>query len=1124
MKKILSLMALLLLTVATAWAATVDDLVAVGPGYTFIADNITSNGSVKLTKNTLYDNDRIFAPTSNSVATNKGSSTIGGVSHLNSLRLKNGQDYLIIKVDGPCLITFYTYGDNARGVKVGTSDPGYSEDTGCDEYGRQTAGTTQWTCNVTAAGYVKIASYNGDFYIAGFEVTATEKTVYFDNTATQWGQVNIWAWNDTENFTGGEWPGVTMETTETANLYKWTTTGNPTKVIFSNNGASQTSQDGWDFVDGATYNKDGRVIIKQNFTLTFQTEKEWENIYAYAWNANENSGWTANKMTKDGDVWTATVQLENEPTGVLFHNGNDDQTPDFVYVADKTYEYMLNTYTATFTTDANWKTVKAYVWTGEGENEYLGDWPGTALTANEGVYTVTIKTWGDAPEKIQFNNDDNGQQTRDMVFTDGRAYKWITKTPLYAISSNQAAIASGTTFEVKDAENDVVATLTYGEDVEGAVDFGGATNGNGANDDYAGFEYMTVGNGTDGDKAKGTFYTIVPVYDGTITVGVRLNGGKKFYIKEDGTSMPGYDGITIATATNTSYSFPVKAGSEYKVYCAGSKLGFFGFDYTGYTKPELRFKVAGSMTSWDVVNVRADSYTFENLAAGTYQFKVIDGETWKGIADMTEVAGGLYWDSDGNVCFKLAEEGNVTVNYKSGELFTVEGNFVAPTVALAGSMNEWSSTANVLVPAEDKKTASVTVALNVDYYQLKMIVDGSWLAKNALYELIRENSSVEHVDQAIDDGPNIAVNADVAGDYTFTWEYATNTLTVTYPEKLPTVALAGTMNSWSATADVLEPAEDKQTASITLALNADDYEFKMVVDNHWLAKDAVYVLHRGWRTVDNVDQEISMGPNIKLQADVAGDYTFTWEYATNTLTVTFPTGDLTLYEDADNTDALTEWDGTSANVTLTRTLKTGMWNTFAAPFSIEIPTGWTVKELTGATLDGSTLNLTFEDATSIVAGKPYLVKVNSDLDFSTMAMANVTVGKTLQPVTFTYVDFVPTLGKTLVTGPEGAESNKDAVLFIAADNKLVNPSVVNDSEDAASYIKGFRAYFLLKGDAANARVFNLDLGEGETTGISTMTKNSVMMNNDVYDLQGRRVQNAAQKGVYIMNGRKVVKK
>lgn len=63
MKKILSLIALLMLFVAggqNAVAATIDDLVAITGEYTFIADNITSNGTVGLTANTLYDEGRIF--------------------------------------------------------------------------------------------------------------------------------------------------------------------------------------------------------------------------------------------------------------------------------------------------------------------------------------------------------------------------------------------------------------------------------------------------------------------------------------------------------------------------------------------------------------------------------------------------------------------------------------------------------------------------------------------------------------------------------------------------------------------------------------------------------------------------------------------------------------------------------------------------------------------------------------------------------------------------------------------------------------------------------------------------------------------------------------------------------
>jgi hypothetical protein len=85
----------------------------------------------------------------------------------------------------------------------------------------------------------------------------------------------------------------------------------------------------------------------------------------------------------------------------------------------------LNTYTATFTTDYEWAEVYAYVWSGEGENKALGEWPGTKLEAVDGVYTVTIKAEA-APEKIIFNNGDNGEQTPDLDFVDGKAYDYST--------------------------------------------------------------------------------------------------------------------------------------------------------------------------------------------------------------------------------------------------------------------------------------------------------------------------------------------------------------------------------------------------------------------------------------------------------------------------------------------------------------------------------------------------------------------------------------------------------------------------------------------------------------------------------------------------------------------------
>ena len=184
-----------------------------------------------------------------------------------------------------------------------------------------------------------------------------------------------------------------------------------------------------------------------------------------------------------------------------------------------------------------------------------------------------------------------------------------------------------------------------------------------------------------------------------------------------------------------------------------------------------------------------------------------------------------------------------------------------------------------------------------------------------------------------------------------------------------------------------------------------------------------------------------------------------------------------------------------------------------------------VKQLASTSLEneGKTLKLNFTDATEMVAGTPYLVKVTTDFDFSAQALPNVEISKNLVPVETTYADFIPTLGKTLVTGPAGNENDTEAVLFVASGNKLKNPSVVNDTENESSYMKGFRAYFQLKGDAASARMFAMDFGEGETTGIIAIgTDRAASTDNATYTLDGRRISKATQKGVYIQNGKKVI--
>lgn len=85
------------------------------------------------------------------------------------------------------------------------------------------------------------------------------------------------------------------------------------------------------------------------------------------------------------------------------------------------------------------------------------------------------------------------------------------------------------------------------------------------------------------------------------------------------------------------------------------------------------------------------------------------------------------------------------------------------------------------------------------------------------------------------------------------------------------------------------------------------------------------------------------------------------------------------------------------------------------------------------------------------------------------------------------------------------------------------------SENGAAFINGaHKAYLALNSETllSQSRGFSLaDLAHGVTTGINTTVK-SATQSNFIYDLNGRRISslNGAAKGVYIMNGQKVLVK
>lgn len=380
------------------------------------------------------------------------------------------------------------------------------------------------------------------------------------------------------------------------------------------------------------------------------------------------------------------------------------------------------------------------------------------------------------------------------------------------------------------------------------------------------------------------------------------------------------------------------------------------------------------------------------------------------------IAAGRDWDAcptftgminNADPLFVNAAEGNFTLGEGSpaltaatdggalGDPRWVPAAPALPYVALLGEMNGWDGSVDQLVPAEDGLTASATVSLamnNNSGYAFKLLVGSDLLSAHhdgSDWYGIGRNSAPVELNWNADNSDPIWLSMDVAGDYIFTYTFASNTLAITYPEiqhtytvagnsdylfgttwdpsntdndmikqedgtykwekteltlatstiafkvcqdhdwnpaypasdyelaiseggiytititfnpegnvvaaeatktgdadVLPTVAMHGDFinKSWQDTEN-FTPAEDKLTASLTLNLAADQYEFGMRIggSGNWTANGATLT-----REANSTDISVGSG-NMKLIADVAGDYIFTYTFETNTLAVTFPT-------------------------------------------------------------------------------------------------------------------------------------------------------------------------------------------------------------------------------------------
>ncbi|MBP1539401.1 MAG: hypothetical protein ILA29_03495 [Prevotella sp.] len=210
----------------------------------------------------------------------------------------------------------------------------------------------------------------------------------------------------------------------------------------------------------------------------------------------------------------------------------------------------------------------------------------------------------------------------------------------------------------------------------------------------------------------------------------------------------------------------------------------------------------------------------------------------------------------------------------------------------------------------------------------------------------------------------------------------------------------------------------------------------------------------------------------------------------------------------ENANTITSNAGENKTTVVIRTMKSGTWNTIVVPFTLDEAA---VKRNFGentkvAKLDNETDGtLHFISATTLEAGKPYLIM--PAIDAKTIVAYNKALTSGLTPAEGETYDYVGVYDKTTIG---------DNDYFLASGNTLKKNSNANGK------LKPFRAYFRSKDTEAKALTgFDID---GETTGIIGID-GTVETNVKAYNLNGQKVNpNTLQKGIYIINGKKIINK
>lgn len=311
------------------------------------------------------------------------------------------------------------------------------------------------------------------------------------------------------------------------------------------------------------------------------------------------------------------------------------------------------------------------------------------------------------------------------------------------------------------------------------------------------------------------------------------------------------------------------------------------------------------------------SYTFTNGSTIYVDFSAVSGDV-KGVNYPKVDQVGMDWDANGagtvktitftsNVTWTTMEESFIKTEKTNwaNQPFIVPGtgkNCVVvaadgtsyswttivpppPTIKMHGNFTgDWGTT-DAFVLAGNEETASLTltnIAAGNYEFGVRVGSDDNWTSNGSAFTY--ENNSY-----VIEAGSgNCTFNANRQGNYTFTWTFATNTLTITYPE--PEAFVAGSAaeifgTTWDASAAANKMTWDEGLSKFTKTYTVDkaykSVSLKVVYDNQWYGveggEDNVKFSLSGAGTFTVLFDKTTH--HVTLEGAIVGEEQFDFEYA-----------------------------------------------------------------------------------------------------------------------------------------------------------------------------------------------------------------------------------------------------